>query len=156
MAMDGNGKVFGRALVGVLALTALMALVAVAGVTRGLVTLEAWRTGLAAMPVIAPPMPVLAALDMDEGAAAPPQPSPAPAGPSSGPGRTGTVGRTGACVFGGMVGTGAAMVAGPAELASLVAGLFLVPVSGPWVAAILGGGFVTGCAVTATVATMVR
>jgi hypothetical protein len=48
------------------------------------------------------------------------------------------------------------MLAGPTEMAALIAGALSAPVSLPLVAAVLGGGFVTGCAVGATVAPIIR
>jgi hypothetical protein len=159
--MDDTGKVLGGSLTGILipaVLAVAMVLVAGAGITRGLHILETWRAGLAPAPTAAHPMPALAAIDVDQ-AVAPPPPAATPAATAAGHGpsrQTGVFHQTGACVLGGLAGTGAAMAAGPAELTGLVAGALLIPVSAPLIAAGLGGSFVAGCAATALVATVVR
>ncbi len=145
--MDNKPKAIGITLIGMLGLALLTALT---GITLGVISLETWRSNLLSTPMIAQPMPVLPAIDVDNVAAARP---PAPA-----PGRTPdhTARHAGACVLGGLAGTGVAMLAGPTEIATLIAGAVLLPVSVPLVGAVLGGGFITGCTISAMVAPMVR
>ncbi len=147
--METSGRAFGNVVVGSLF---LMVLVAMVGITHGLVILETWRVDQASRPLVAQPTPALAAIDVDDGAAAAPAQGLPPA--SRIPGRA--VVQTGACVVGGLAGTGAAMVVGPAEVAGLVAGAVLAPVSVPLTAAVLGGSFVTGCAASVVMAPMFR
>ena len=145
--MDRKDKNSGILLVGMLAVVTLASAV---GVTQGMRTLEAWRTGLASMPIEPSPIPVPPAIDVDDAAAAP------PAAAVSSHAATPAHNRVRICALGGVAGTGVAMLAGPTEMAELIAGALSVPVSLPFVAAVLGGGFVTGCAVGATVAPIIR
>jgi len=57
--------------------------------------------------------------------------------------------RAGACLFGGVAGTGAALVMGPAEIGALLASAAVVAPTAPLIGVVLGGAFVAGCAGTA-------
>lgn len=61
----------------------------------------------------------------------------------------------GACLFGGVVGAGTALMVGPAEIGALILGASLVPVTAPLVGMVMSGAFAAGCAGTTLLAPIV-
>ncbi|CAK0758167.1 membrane hypothetical protein [Azospirillaceae bacterium] len=59
------------------------------------------------------------------------------------------------CVFGGLAGTGLTVMLGPAEIATLIAGAAVLPISPVVIGATLGSAFLTSCVLGAWLAPMV-
>ncbi len=147
-----------KTLIGILVVTTLAA---ATGVILGIAEIDKMSLKSAPSVRALSVMPVMPAIDVDMTAAPTPIPEreaqpapPPPAAPQ--PAAQPATSRAGACMFGGAAAAGTTIIIGPAEIAALLAGLALLPVSTPLTAAVLAGSFATGCAATALLAPSFR